>query len=306
MNGKVIKSTGSWYIVMDSEGNKYECRIKGKFRMKGLRTTNPIAVGDKVDFHLEPDQPTALITHLHERQNYIIRKSINQSHEAQILSANMDQALLLITLVQPRTSLGFIDRYLVSAEAFHIPTVLIFNKFDLYSHENLADVREIENIYSQIGYLVLEVSVRSDTGLNELKNQLAGKTSLISGHSGVGKSTLINYLVPGLGIKTADISDFSEKGTHTTTFAEMFELPMGGSIIDTPGIRELGVIGIEKETLSHYFPEMKAKINLCRFHNCQHIHEPGCAIISAVDIGEIEASRYDSYRSMYLRQETRA
>ncbi len=306
MIGRVIKSTGSWYTVEDSRLKRYECRLKGKFRIKGLRTTNPVAVGDKVDFDEEPGQPTAVITKVHERFNYILRKAINLSHEVQILAANIDQAVLLVTLAQPRTSLGFIDRYLVSAEAFHVPVILLFNKFDLYSEEHFEDVREVEAIYKKLKYKVLEISVLAGTGLEQLDEQLKDKTSLISGHSGVGKSTLINALVPGLLLKTSEISDSTDQGTHTTTFAEMFSLPAGGDIIDTPGIRELGIIGIEKAELSHYFPEMKALLPKCRFHNCHHIHEPGCAIIEAVENGEIEASRYDSYTSIYLNQDTRS
>jgi len=305
MTGRVIKSTGSWYIVEDETETRYECRIKGKIRMKGLRTTNPVAVGDLVEFEKEPDQPTAVISKVNERFNYILRKSINQSHEVQILASNMDQAILLVTLAQPRTSLGFIDRYLVSAEAFHVPVTLLFNKFDLYSKENLESVREIEQIYIKLGYPVLEVSVLENSGMYELNAKLSNKISLISGHSGVGKSTLINQLIPGLELRTSEISDASEKGIHTTTFAEMFKFPSGGFIIDTPGIRELGIIGIEKEELGHYFREMKALMPKCRFHNCHHIHEPGCAIIEAVETGDIEASRYDTYCSIYLNRDTR-
>jgi len=306
MTGRVIKSTGSWYTVETPEGRRFECRIKGKFRIKGIRATNPFAVGDRVDFETEEGQETAVITHLHERFNYIIRKSVNQSHEMQILAANIDQAFLLVTLVQPRTSLGFIDRFLVSAEAFHIPVHLLFNKFDLYTPESLDTVRDFERIYNGIGYKVLELSVYLLTGLEPVKALVHNRTTLISGHSGAGKSTLINYLLPGLQLKTSEISDSSEKGVHTTTFAEMYGLSDGGYVIDSPGIRELGVTGIAKQELSHYFPEMKALLHACRFHNCQHMNEPGCAVIAAVEDGFIEPSRYDSYTSIYLNQDTRS
>jgi len=305
MTGRVIKSTGSWYIVEGDNTERFECRIKGKIRMKGLRTTNPVAVGDLVEFEKEPDQPTAVISKVNPRFNYILRKSINQSHEVQILAANMDQAVLLVTLAQPRTSLGFIDRYLVSAEAFHVPVTLLFNKFDIYGEDNLESVREIEAIYTKLGYPIQEVSVLENTGIEELNDLLRGKISLISGHSGVGKSTLINSLIPGLDLRTSEISDSSEKGIHTTTFAEMFDFPGGGYIIDTPGIRELGIIGIEKEELGHYFREMKALMPNCKYHNCHHIHEPGCAVIEGVETGDVEASRYDSYCSIYLNRDTR-
>lgn len=305
MQGKVVRSTGSWYTLTDEKKDRYECRIKGRFRIQGIRTTNPLAVGDQVEFFIENDQSTGIITKVYPRHNYIIRKSIQLNKEAQILGANLDQALLLITLVQPRTSLGFIDRFTVSAESFHIPVILGFNKFELYPPEAIETVREIESIYQKIGYPCLEFSVLGDFQMEALNSVLLNKTTLISGHSGVGKSTLINYLIPGMTLRTQEVSASSDRGLHTTTFAEMFDLPAGGSIIDTPGIRELGVVGLEKQEVAHFFPEMRALMNRCKFHNCRHIEEPGCAIIQALEQGEIEPSRYDSYQSLYFNQETR-
>ncbi len=305
MLGKVVRSTGSWYTVTDPGKNRYECRIKGKFRIQGIRTTNPVAVGDEVEFELEEDQPTGLITKVFPRHNYIIRKSIQLSKEAQILGANIDQALLLVTLTQPRTSLGFIDRFTVSAESFHIPVVLGFNKFDLYPPDALDMIHEIESIYTRIGYPCIEFSVLNEMNLDQLYGVLANKTTLISGHSGVGKSTLINHLIPNLNARTQEISASSDRGLHTTTFAEMYDIPQGGCVIDTPGIRELGVVDISKEELAHFFPEMKELMSGCKFHNCRHIQEPGCAVLVALEKGEIEPSRYDSYQSLYFNQDTR-
>ncbi|TAF46391.1 MAG: ribosome small subunit-dependent GTPase A [Sphingobacteriales bacterium] len=305
MQGLVIKSTGSWYTVLDSNNLKYECRIKGKFRMKGLVTTNPVAVGDVVDFEPEPEQETAVITYLHPRKNYIIRKSINLSKQAQVIAANIDLACLVVTLASPRTSLGFIDRFLVTAEAYSIPTVLIFNKLDLYGSEGMQQLASYIAIYQNIGYRCEAVSALNGDNLTAVKNLLTHKTTLFSGHSGVGKSSLINQIVPGIGLRTGIISDFSDKGKHTTTFAEMFHLPFGGKLIDTPGIRELGVVDIKKEELSHFFPEMRQRLNTCKYHNCVHINEPGCAILTALKNGEIESSRYDSYTSIYFGNDSR-
>lgn len=274
--------------------------------MMGIVTTNPIAVGDHVAFELEPELGTGVITELLQRKNYIIRKSINLSKQAQIIAANLDQAMLVVTLASPRTSLGFIDRFLVTAEAYDIPAVLIFNKVDLFSDEGLEVLADFKSIYQSIGYACYEVSALTGEGTAEVKNLLKDKVSLISGHSGVGKSTLINTLLPDLDLRTGEVSDWSDKGMHTTTFAEMFQLPQGGYIIDTPGIRELGVIDIEKNELSHFFPEMRALLNQCRFNNCNHINEPGCAVIKAVENGDIELSRYENYLSIYHGNDTRA
>jgi ribosome biogenesis GTPase len=306
MQGLVTKSTGSWYQVQTDEGEKIDCRIKGKFRTKGIVTTNPIAVGDVVDFEMEPEQETGVITNLHQRKNYIIRKSINLSKQAQIIAANLDQALLVVTLASPRTSLGFIDRFLVTAEAYDIPARLIFNKLDLFSEEGLEVLAYYKDVYEKIGYPCFEVSALERTNIEVVQELLKDKVTLFSGHSGVGKSSLINRLLPDLDLRTHQISDWSEKGMHTTTFAEAFELPQGGFIIDTPGIRELGVIDIEKQELSHFFPEMRQRMHGCRFSNCRHINEPGCAVLEALENGEIEPSRYDSYLSIYHGNDTRA
>jgi len=306
MQGLVTKSTGSWYQVQTQEGKRYDCRIKGKFRIQALTTTNPIAVGDVVDFELEPEQQTGVIHKLHDRKNYIIRKSINLSKQAQVIAANLDLALLVVTLASPRTSLGFIDRFLVTAEAYGIPAGIIFNKLDLFSEEGLEILADYKSIYENIGYQCLEVSALKKTGIKEVEAVLKDKTTLFSGHSGVGKSTLLNTILPGTEVRTAEISDWSDTGRHTTTFAEMFELPFGGFLIDTPGIRELGVIDIEKQELSHFFPEMRELLNQCRFYNCRHINEPGCAVLAALEAGEIEPSRYESYLSIYHGNDTRA
>ncbi len=306
MEGLVTKSTGSWYQVQTDDGQKFDCRIKGIFRTKGITTTNPIAVGDKVEFEMEPEQGTGVITKLHQRKNYIIRKSINLSKQAQVIAANLDQALLIVTLASPRTSLGFIDRFLVTAEAYDIPAALVFNKLDLFSDEGLEILADYQSIYENIGYPCYEVSAIEGTNVDEIAEIIKDKVTLFSGHSGVGKSSLINSLLPDLKLRTTEISEWHDKGMHTTTFAEMFELPQGGYIIDTPGIRELGVIDIEKNELSHFFPEMRARLNQCRFNSCRHINEPGCAVIKAVEEGEIELSRYESYLSIYHGNDTRA
>lgn len=305
MQGLVIKSTGSWYEVLTDGGKTIKARIKGKFRTMDIKTTNPVAVGDRVDLEPEPDQDTSLITALHPRKNYIIRKSVNLSKQAQIIAANLDQAFLIVTLASPRTSLGFIDRFLVTAEAYDIPAKLIFNKLDLFSNEGLEILAQYQQIYENTGYPCYSVSALHETNMDQLKDLLRDKVTLVSGHSGVGKSTLINALLPGSKLKTGNISDWSDKGKHTTTFAEMFQLPFGGYLIDTPGIRELGVFDIEKQELGRLFPEIRKLMSDCRFHNCQHINEPGCAVMEALENGELEPSRYDSYLSIYHGNETR-
>lgn len=306
MQGLVTKSTGSWYQVQTPDGRRYDCRIKGKFRIKGLTTTNPVAVGDKVDFELEPEQEQGVITKLYDRRNYIIRKSINLSKQAQIIAANLDQAFLVVTLASPRTSLGFIDRFLVTAEAYDIPASLVYNKLDMFSKEGLEILSEYKMVYEKLGYPCYEVSALKGTNIPALKDKLKDKITLFSGHSGVGKSSLMNAILPDLDLRTMEVSEWSDKGMHTTTFAEMYDLPGGGSIIDTPGIRELGVIDIEQQELSHFFPEMRSRLNQCRFNNCRHINEPGCAVLEAVENGDIEPSRYESYLSIYNGNDTRS
>ncbi len=306
MEGLVTKSTGSWYQVQIPGGQRVDCRIKGIFRTKGITTTNPIAVGDKVDFEMEPELGTGVITKLLPRKNYIIRKSINLSKQAQIIATNLDQAFLVVTLASPRTSLGFIDRFLVTAEAYDVPASLIFNKFVLFRDEGLEILAAYKVIYEKIGYPCYDVSALDGTGIEEVAALLQNKVTLFSGHSGVGKSSLINALLPDLKLRTTEISEWHDKGMHTTTFAEMFELPQGGYIVDTRGIRELGIIDIEKNELSHFFPEMRALLNQCKYNSCRHINEPGCAVIKAVEDGEIELSRYESYLSIYHGNDTRA
>lgn len=306
MQGLITKSTGSWYQVQTPGGERIDCRIKGIFRTKGITTTNPLAVGDVVDFEMEPEQGTGVITKLEPRKNYIIRKSINLSKQGQIIAANLDQALLVVTLASPRTSLGFIDRFLVTAEAYDIPAKLIFNKLDLFSDEGLEILADYKAIYEKVGYPCYEVSALDGTNIELVEELLKDKVTLFSGHSGVGKSSLINVLLPDLDLRTNQVSDWSDKGMHTTTFAEMFELPFGGFIIDTPGIREFGIVDIEQQELGRLFPEIRLQMEHCRFKNCRHINEPGCAVIAAVETGEIEPSRYDSYLSIYHGNDTRA
>lgn len=305
MRGLVTKSTGSWYQVLGDDGVSYDCRIKGKFRTKGIKTTNPVAVGDWVSFDVESSGENGIITTLEPRKNYIIRKSVNLSKQTQILGANLDQAVLVVTLASPPTSLGFIDRFLVTAEAYGIPAMLVFNKLDLFSEEGKEILQQYKAVYENIGYSCYDVSALEGTHVDVLQDVLKDKVTLVSGHSGVGKSTLINRLVPGLELRTGRISDWSDKGKHTTTFAEMIELPFGGKLIDTPGIRELGIVDIEKTELSHFFPEMRSYLNKCRFNNCHHINEPGCVVLAAVEQGDIEESRYESYLSMYANEDNR-
>ncbi|GGH31189.1 ribosome small subunit-dependent GTPase A [Sphingobacterium alkalisoli] len=305
MRGLVTKSTGSWYQVSAEDGLKYDCRIKGKFRTKDIKTTNPIAVGDWVHFEVEPDQASGVINTLEPRKNYIIRKSINLSKQTQIIGANLDQAILVVTLASPPTSLGFIDRFLVTAEAYDIPAIVVFNKLDLFSDEGLEILQEYKAIYENIGYPCYEVSAIEGTNMAAIRDLLKDKVTLVSGHSGVGKSTLVNRIVPGAELRTGNISDWSDQGKHTTTFAEMIDLPFGGKLIDTPGIRELGIVDIERQELSHFFPEMRQLMNKCKFNNCRHLNEPGCVVMDAVEEGLIESSRYDSYLSIYNNEDTR-
>ena len=298
MKGVVIKSTGSWYDVRLDDGEKIAARIKGKFRLKGIKTTNPIAVGDYVTLEKEADG-TAVINDIAERKNYIIRKSINLSKRSHIIASNIDQAILIVTLNQPKTYTAFIDRFLVTAEAYHIPTVIVFNKIDIYTAKELEELASLKKVYENLGYPCLEISVLKNINIEQVKNIMKDKTSMVSGHSGVGKSTLLNLIDASLDLATNEISEMHQQGKHTTTFAEMFELPFGGYIIDTPGIKAFGLIDFDKAELSHYFLEMRARLNACHFNNCLHINEPKCAIKTAVENGEIAQFRYNNYLSMY-------
>jgi ribosome biogenesis GTPase len=297
--GMVMRSTGSWYDVQSQDKTMYQCRLRGKFKIKDLKVTNPIAVGDLVHFEVEDKSDNrGVIIHILPRVNYIIRKSVHKSAFGHMMAANLDQAILLVTLAFPRTSLGFIDRFLVTAESFRIPVVLVFNKIDLLHEEALEYQQMLAAMYESIGYTCLFTSLVKDIGIEKFTQVLDHKKSLLSGHSGVGKSSLVNRIAPGLHLRTSEVSTFANKGVHTTTFAEMFEIAENSYIIDTPGIKELGLIDIGKEELSHYFPEMREKLGECRFHNCTHVHEPGCAILAALEAGEVADSRYASYLSM--------
>ncbi len=306
MKGVVTKSTGSWYHVRTEDGKVWQCRIKGKFRIQGIKSTNPVAVGDYVDIEIEDESISqAVIYNLYDRENYIVRKSINLSKQTHIIAANLDQAILVATLTNPRTSFGFIDRFLVTAEAYHIPTIIVFNKIDLLEQEDLDYLFEIKKMYENIGYKVMLCSTITLEGIDEIIGTVKDKNTLISGHSGVGKSSLINLLLPNANLRTSEISDYSSKGVHTTTFAEMFDLLDGGTIIDTPGIRELGVFDLQDELISHYFPEMREELKNCKFNNCMHLNEPGCAIKKAVDECRISLIRYESYLSILAKEDNR-
>ena len=297
MKGVVLKSTGSWYQVRSFEsGELFNCRIKGKFRVAGIKSTNPIAVGDVVHFHLEGHQEgQGIISAIQDRKNYIVRKSVNLSKQVHIIASNMDQALLVTTLAQPMTSTGFMDRFLSTAEAYSIPTTIVFNKIDLYEEEEMMELEYREAVYSSIGYKVLKTSAMQGIGLEKLKVELKDKTTLLSGHSGVGKSTLVNAVEPNLDLRTGTVSLSHRKGQHTTTFAEMHPLRMGGDVIDTPGIKGFGMVNMKKEEISHFFPEIFALSEQCRFHNCMHLNEPECAVKSALEENKIAPTRYESY-----------
>jgi ribosome biogenesis GTPase / thiamine phosphate phosphatase len=296
--GLVIRSTGSWYEVRLTDGTVSQCRIQGKFRIQGIKSTNPIAVGDWVDFNKEEDG-TGVIRAIHDRRNYIIRKSVNLSKRSHIIASNIDQAILIITIDSPRTSTGFIDRFLVSAEAYRIPVALVFNKIDLLDVKSKEQLVKLIKTYREVGYETYEVSALNRTGVAAIKNLMKDKVSLVSGHSGVGKSTLINAVDSNLELKTGEISEAHYKGKHTTTFAEMFELNFGGFIVDTPGIKGFGIVDIEKKELGHYFPEIRALMGDCKFNNCQHLKEPKCAVIQAVENGKLPVERYTNYLAIY-------
>jgi ribosome biogenesis GTPase len=301
MRGRVYKSTGSWYTVKTDEGDIISARIKGIFKIDGITSTNPIAVGDWVKLEMESggEEGGMMITGIDKRNNYINRQSPANKYQHHIIASNLDQSLLIATLKDPKTSQGFMDRFLVAGEAYHIPSVIVFNKSDIYRKKEMDLFDERKTMYESVGYKVILMSLENKTGLEEVEEILRNKTSLLSGHSGVGKSTFINAVVPGMELKTQDVSGWSGKGIHTTTFAEMYDLPLlNAHIIDTPGIREFGLVDIPKQELSHYFPEMRSRLNDCQFNNCLHINEPGCAIKKALEEGKISLDRYVSYGMM--------
>jgi ribosome biogenesis GTPase len=296
MKALVYKSTGSWYVVKDLNGRTLNARAKGLLKMEGLTSTNPIAVGDIVDIEIDNEtEHSIVISGIEDRKNYIARRSPHNKHQHHIVASNLDQCLLFATLKEPKTSQGFVDRFLVSAEAYHIPAIIVFNKSDLYKKKELEKFAELKEMYETIGYKIVSVSVEKNLGLEEVNQLLKDKITLLSGHSGVGKSSFINRLFPDLQLKTKDVSGWSGKGMHTTTFAEMFDLPFGGRVIDTPGIRELGLVDITRQELSHYYPEMRELLNDCQFNNCLHLNEPGCAVKEAMEQGRIHVERYISY-----------
>ncbi len=304
MTGLVYKSTGSWYTVKTDLGATYQCRKKGKLRLQGIKSTNPIAVGDVVDFELETktDETTGVINYIHERKNYIVRKSVNLSKQTHIIAANIDTVFLLITITNPPTLTTFIDRFLVTTEAYSIPAILLFNKIDSYSQETLNEVKYLEHIYRTIGYTCIETSAKTKLNVTHIKKAMLNKVSIFAGHSGVGKSTLINALEPSLQLKTKEISQQHLQGQHTTTFAQMYDLSFNAKIIDTPGIKGFGVVDMEKEEVGDYFPEFLSRKEKCKFNNCLHVEEPQCAIKKALENNEIAYSRYASYLSI-LREE---
>ncbi len=295
MEGIVIKSTGSFYTVKQDDGAIIQCKLKGKFKIEGLKATNPVVAGDRVGFKYLDDKTTGLINKIQKRKNYIIRKATNLSKLTHIVAANIDNAFLIVTLAEPRTSTGFIDRFLVTAEAYSIPTHIVFNKIDINDKELKNRRNELIEIYTKIGYKCYEVSALKEINIDILKEKMKDKINLFAGHSGVGKSELINKIEPGLSIQIGEISKVHNKGKHTTTFAEMHELSFGGYIIDTPGIKEFGLIDFYKEELFHYFPEIFRISSECQFHNCTHEHEPNCAVIRAVEEGIISETRYKNY-----------
>lgn len=299
MIGKIIKSTGSWYHILGEDSQLYDGRLKGIFKTHGLKVSNPIAVGDEVEFIKEGGNiETVSINKILPRRNYIIRKSVHKTAHGHMIAANVDQSILVVTLDNPRTSLGFIDRFLVTCEAFRIPALLAFNKSDLFEEAHQQVYQNLKEIYEKLGYICFQTSAVTNEGINKLKDKLLHKTSLISGHSGVGKSTLLNALLPGLNLKTAAVSTFANKGVHTTTFAEMFTMEGNTYVIDTPGIKELGIFEIDQTDVGHFFPEMRALLNQCKFNNCKHMNEPKCMVKQKVDEGEIAISRYQSYLGM--------
>lgn len=305
MQGTVYKSTGSWYIVKAANGRFYECRIKGRFRIKGIKSTNPVAVGDVVRFQVERlgDEEVGIISEIEDRKNYIIRKSVNLSKQTHIIAANIDQVFLLVTLKKPKTFTGFIDRFLATSEAYDIPVILLFNKVDIYEEGELDEVKYLAALYRRIGYTCLGISAKTGHNIDKVKEMMKGKTSMFSGHSGVGKTTLINAIEPGLELKTAALSEQHLQGQHTTTFAEMYDLDWGARIIDTPGIKGFGLVDMEKEEIGDYFPEFFALKGQCKFNNCLHLDEPHCAVKAALERDEVAWSRYKSYVAMVTGEE---
>ena len=296
MKAFIYKSTGSWYRLKNSVGEAFNARIKGKFKIDNITSTNPLAVGDIVEAEKEDiEEESWIINHIYPRKNYITRQSPHNKHQHHIIASNLDQSILLATLKDPKTSTGFIDRFLVASEAYHVPAIIVFNKSDLYKTKEKEKFEEFKSVYEKIGYQVFSISVSEQSGIDEVYQLLKDKTTLLSGHSGVGKSSLINYIFPELRLKTQDVSGWSGKGLHTTTFAEMFDLPQGGKIIDTPGIREMGLVDIDKTELSQYFPEMRAVSQNCKYNDCVHLEEPGCAVKDAVNDGSVSEERYISY-----------
>jgi ribosome biogenesis GTPase len=296
MKATIYKSTGSWYVVKSEEGQNFKGRIKGKFKIADITSTNPIAVGDHVEIEMENEgEGSVVINKILDRKNYITRQSPHNKHQHHIIASNLDQSLLFATLREPRTSQGFIDRFLVTCEAYHIPAIIVFNKADLHRKKEEEKFDALKSIYEAIGYKVMAMSIEKNMGVEEVKELLKNKVTLLSGHSGVGKSSFINIIFPEVRLKTQNVSGWSGKGLHTTTFAEMFDLPFAGKVIDTPGLREFALMDISKQELSHYFPEMRALINGCQFNNCMHINEPGCAVKEAVNSGGIATDRYVSY-----------
>ena len=295
MQAKVYRSTGSWYILKNSTGEMLNARLKGKLKIEGITSTNPIAVGDIVEIDEDVVEGNLVISKIYDRTNYINRVSPHNKNLHHIVAANLDQSLLFATLKDPKTSFGFIDRFLITSEAYRVPAIIVFNKADLFKEKELEKFDLAKKNYEAIGYKIMLMSIEKNIGTETVKDLLKDKITLLSGHSGVGKSTFINYVFPNLALKTLAVSDWSGKGMHTTTFAEMFDLPFGGSIIDTPGIRELGLVDVSKMELAQYFPEMRAVMNDCKFNNCQHFNEPGCAVKAAINDGVISEERYLSY-----------
>ncbi len=296
MKARIYKSTGSWYTAKTTDGKIYNARIKGVFKIDGITSTNPLAVGDEVEMEIEDiEEKSAIIDHIYDRRNYVARVSPHNKWQHHIIASNLDQSILFATLKDPKTSQGFMDRFLISCEAYHIPAIIVFNKSDLYRKKEMEKFSLLKEIYEAVGYRVILTSVHTGEGVDEVKSILSNKTTLLSGHSGVGKSTFINAVFPQFELRTQEVSGWSGKGLHTTTFAEMFDLPGGGAIIDTPGVREFGLVDISKQELSHFFPEMRSLITHCQFNNCMHINEPGCAVKAAVNDGAVAVDRYVSY-----------